>query len=149
MYTSSSQTPEPLFESPPGPLLKSGLQPLVRYGTHQETISRRPEQMYTPSDTKLELLGEGPLFKFDSNKRGRVKMQPLFESFAGPLVKSGMGALARYDNHQEVISMRLEQMYTSSGTRLEWPGEGPLFSRTQINAGDQNEATIKCTTFAI
>ena len=33
----------PLVESPPGPLLKSGLQPLGRYGTIQETISRRPE----------------------------------------------------------------------------------------------------------
>ena len=33
----------PLFESPPWPLLKSGLQPLGRYGTQQETISRRPE----------------------------------------------------------------------------------------------------------
>ena len=36
----------PLFESPTKPLLKSGLQPLGRYGTHQETVSRRPEQMY-------------------------------------------------------------------------------------------------------
>ena len=35
----------PLFESPPRLFLKSGLQPLARYGTHQETISRRPEQM--------------------------------------------------------------------------------------------------------
>ena len=32
----------PLFESPPGPLF------------HQETISRRPEQMYTPSNKRLE-----------------------------------------------------------------------------------------------
>ena len=40
----------PLYESPPGPLLKSGLQPLGRCGTHQETIRRRPEQMYLPSD---------------------------------------------------------------------------------------------------
>ena len=43
----------PLMEAPPWPLLKSGLQPLGRYGTHQETISRRPEQMYTPSDTRM------------------------------------------------------------------------------------------------
>ena len=68
----------PLFESHPRPLLKSGLQPLGRYGTHQETISRRPEQMYTPSDTGLEWLGEGLLFKLDSNKRLRSKMQPIF-----------------------------------------------------------------------
>ena len=55
-----------LFESPPRPLLKSGLHPLARCGTHQETISRRPEQMYTPSDTRLEWPGEGPLFESDS-----------------------------------------------------------------------------------
>ena len=54
-------------------------------------------------------------------------MQLLFESFPGQLLKSGMGPLVRYGNHQEIISMRLEQMYTSSDTRLEWPGEGPLF----------------------
>ena len=47
----------PLFESPPWPLLKLGLQPLGRYGTHQETISRKPEQMYTLPDTRLKWLG--------------------------------------------------------------------------------------------
>ena len=54
-------------------------------------------------------------------------MQPLFESFPRPPLKSGVGPLARYDNHQEIISRRLEQMYTSSDTRFEWPGEGSLF----------------------
>ena len=58
----------PLFESPPGPLLKSGPQPLARYGTHQETISTRQEQMYTPSDTRLEWHEEGLLFESDSNE---------------------------------------------------------------------------------
>ena len=48
----------PLFKSPSRPLLKSGLQPLARYGTYKETISRRPEQMNTPSDTRLEWLEE-------------------------------------------------------------------------------------------
>ena len=57
----------PLFESPPRPLLKSGLQPLGRYGTHQES-TRRPEQVYLPSDRRLEWPGEGPLFKFNLNK---------------------------------------------------------------------------------
>ena len=80
--------------------------------------------MYTPSDTRLEWLGEGPLFKSDSNKHWRTKSQPLFQSFPGPLLKSGMGPLARHDNHQKIISRRLEQMYTSSDTRLEWPMEG-------------------------
>ena len=56
-------------------------------------------------------------------------MQPLFASSPGPLLKSGMGLSARYGNHQEIISSRLEQMYTSSDTRLEWPGEGPLFEK--------------------
>ena len=33
--------------------------------------------MYIPSDTRLEWLGEGPLFKSDSNKRWRAKMGSL------------------------------------------------------------------------
>ena len=64
--------PGPLFESPPRPLLKSGLQLLGRYGTHYETISRRLERMYTSSDTRLEWHGDGPLFELDSNKRRGV-----------------------------------------------------------------------------
>ena len=86
----------PLFESLPRPLLKSGLS---RYGTHQETLSRRPEQMYTLPDTRLEWLGKGLLFKLDSNKRWRAKMQPILESFPGPLLKSGVGPLVRYGNN--------------------------------------------------
>ena len=50
------------------------------------------------------------------------------KSFPGPLLKSGgVGPLASYGNHQEIINRRLEQMYTSSDTRLEWLGAGPLF----------------------
>ena len=60
-----------LFESLPRLLLKSGLQPLARYDTDQETISRRPEQMCTPSDTRLEWSEEGLLFESDSNKCSR------------------------------------------------------------------------------
>ena len=77
----------PLFESPPRPLLKSGQQPLARYGTHQETISRTPEQMYTPSDIKLEWPAEGLLFESDSNE------------CSGTLFKSCLGPLARYGTH--------------------------------------------------
>ena len=58
----------PLFKSPPTLLLKSGLQPLARYGTHQETMSWRPEQMHTPSDTRLEWPKEGLLFELDLNE---------------------------------------------------------------------------------
>ena len=49
------------------PLLKSGLQPLFRYDTHQ-TISGRLEQVYLPSDPRLEWPGEGPLFESNLNK---------------------------------------------------------------------------------
>ena len=83
--------------------------------------------MYTPSNTRLEWLGEGLLFKLDWNKRWRAKMQPIFDSFPRPLLKSGVGPVATYGNHQEIISGRLEQMYILSDTRLEWPGDGPLF----------------------
>ena len=89
----------PLFELPPRPLLKSGLPPLDRYSTYQETISKRPEQTCTPSDTGLELLGEVPLYKSVSNTRRGSKLQLLFKSFPWPLLKSGMGPLAKYGNH--------------------------------------------------
>ena len=57
----------PLFTSPPWPLLKSGLQPLFRYGTHK-TISRRLEQVYFTSDPRLVWPEEGPLFELNLNK---------------------------------------------------------------------------------
>ena len=106
-----------LFESLPRPLLKSGLQPLARCGTHQETISRRHERMYTPSDTRLELPEEGLLFESDSNECSR----------RGALLKSYLGPLARYGTHQEAMSGRLEQVYLPSDSRLDLPGERPLF----------------------
>ena len=65
----------PLFKSPPRPLLKSSLWSLDRYVTCQETISRRPKYMYTPSDTGLEWYGEGPLYKSVKNKRQGYKLQ--------------------------------------------------------------------------
>ena len=60
-----------------------------------------------------------PLFELDSNKHRGSKLRLLFKSFPGPLLKSGVGPLSRYGNHQEIISRRLEQVYTSSDTRLE------------------------------
>ena len=83
--------------------------------------------MYTLPDTRLEWLGEELLFKLDSNKRWRAKMQPMFESFPGPVLKSSVGPLTRYGNNQETISKRPKQMYISSDTRLEWLEDGPLF----------------------
>ena len=117
----------PLFESPPGPLLTSNMRPSDRYRTHQKTISRRPEQMYSPSDTGLGMAWGGSLFTSVSNKRRGSKLRLLFKSFPLPLLKSGMGPLARYGNHQEIINRRPEQMYTSFDTRLEWPRKGQLF----------------------
>ena len=49
-------------------LLKSCLGPLARYSTHQETMSERLEQVYLPSDPRLDLPREGPLFELDFNK---------------------------------------------------------------------------------
>ena len=114
----------PIRDSFPGPLLKS-VGPLVRYGNHQEILSRRLQQMYTSSDTRLEWPGEGPLFESDSNKRHGAKTGPLFESSPRPLLKSGLQPLFRYGTHQ-TISDRLEQVYLPSDPRLEWSGEGAI-----------------------
>ena len=71
----------PLYESPPGLLLTSDMRPLDRHGTHQKTISRRPEQMYSPSDTGLGMAWGGSLFTSVSNKRRGAKLRLLFKSF--------------------------------------------------------------------
>ena len=54
-------------------------------------------------------------------------MQSQFELSPEPLLKSGLGGLARYGTHQKTISGGSEQKYLSSDLRLEWPTEGPLF----------------------
>ena len=132
-----------LFGSPPGPLLTSDMRPLDRYGTHQKTISRRPEQMYSPSDTGLGMAWGRSLFTLVSNKRCEAKLRLLFKSFPGPLLKSDMGPLARYSNHQEIINRRPEQIYTSFDTRLEWPREGPLIELDLNKRRDSKRATIR------
>ena len=73
------------------------------------------------------------------------KLRLLFTSFPGPLLKSGFGPLARYGNHQEIISRRPEQMYTSSDTRLEWPGNGPIFVSDSNNHRVKNGTSIRLT----
>ena len=88
---------------------------LAKYGTHQETISRRPEQLYTPSDTRLEWPEEGLLFELDSNK------------CSGGITEVMLGPLAIYGSHQETMGGRLEQVYLPSDSRLDLPEEGPLF----------------------
>ena len=100
---------------------------VVELGTHRKTISRIPEQMYYPSDTGLGMAWGGSLFTLVSNKHCGAKMRILFKSFSRPLLKSSMGPLARYSNHQEIVNRRPEQMYTSFDTRLEWHRERSLF----------------------
>ena len=58
----------PLFKLSYRQLLNSGLGPLTRYGTNQETISGRHEQKYLPSDQDWNGRGEGPLFESDWNE---------------------------------------------------------------------------------
>ena len=114
------------YLSHPGPLLTSDMRPLDRYGTHQKTISRRPEQMYSPLTQNWEWLGERHYLRRSRINAAGAKLRLLFKSFPGPLLKSGMGPLARCSNHQEIINRRPEQIHTSFDTRLEWPREGPL-----------------------
>ena len=51
------------FELSPESLLKSGLECLARYGTHQKTTSGGPEQKYLSNDPRFEWTVEGLLFK--------------------------------------------------------------------------------------
>ena len=139
MYTSSDIRLEwpregPFFESDsnkrmgsktrslPRQSLKSGLLPLTRYSNQQEIIKRRLEQMRTPSDTWLEWLGEGPLYKSVLNKRQGVQTATTIQVISGTLLKSVLGLLFRYSTHQ-TINGRLEQVYLPSDPILEWPGE--------------------------
>ena len=47
--------------------------------------------MYLPSDSRLDLPGEGPLFKLDFNKlREGGKMWALFQSLPGSLFTAGL-----------------------------------------------------------
>ena len=83
-----------LFKSFPGPLLKSGVGPVARYGSHQKITSRRPEKMYTSSG----MAQRGAIIRV-----GPKSMGPLFESPPRPLLKSGLGPLGRYGTHQETV----------------------------------------------
>ena len=53
----------------------------------------------------------------------------------GALLKSCLGPLARYGTHQETKRGRLEQVYLSSDSRLDLPGEGHYSSWILINGG--------------
>ena len=81
-----------------GAILRSCLGPLARYGTHQETMSGRLEQVYLLSDSRLDLPGEGPLFELDFNKWwggnvGTIQVTPWAINYVRPrpLVRYGTG----------------------------------------------------------
>ena len=74
--------------------------------------------MYTPSDTGLEWLGEGPLYKSISNKRQGVQTAPTIQVISRPLLKTDLGPLLRYGTHL-TINGRLEQVYLPSDPRFE------------------------------
>ena len=118
------------------------LQPWGRYGTHQETKSRRPEQMYTPSDTRLEWLGQDHYSSQTRISAGGLKSATIWVISWATIE---VGPLARSGNHQEIISRRVEQMYTSSDTRLEWLGDNLLFESDSNKCCGQNRATIRVT----
>ena len=106
----------PLFESPPWPLLKSGMRPLGRYGTGQETISRRPEHVFSICHKVGNGFRRGHYSgRSRINARGS-KLRIVFKSFSGQLLKSCMGPLARYSNYQD-INRTLEQVYLPSDPR--------------------------------
>ena len=62
-------------------------------------------------------------------------MLPLSEPFPGPLLESGMRPLARYGDHQEIMSRSLNRCILYLAQDWSGPGRGLCSSRTQINAG--------------
>ena len=62
-------------------------------------------------------------------------MQPLFKLSSTPLLKSGLGHLARYCTYQETISGRPEQVYLSFDQDRKDLEKGHYLSQTQINTG--------------
>ena len=131
-----------LFESAPRSLLKSGLLPVDRRGTCQETISRRLEHMYTP------WLREGPLYKSVLNKCKGVQTVATIQVISGPLLNSGLRRLFRYGTHQ-TINGRLELVHLPSDLFLGWPGEGPLFQLELKKCRGQHVGTIRVIPWAI
>ena len=90
-------------------------------------------------DTRLRWPGEGPLFESDLMNAHRA------------LLESSLGPLARYSTHQETMSGRLEQVYLPSDSRLDLPGEGPLFELDFKKwwEGGQNMDTIPVAPWVI
>ena len=133
---------DPLLKSAPRSLLKSGLLPLDRCGTCQETISRRLEHMYTL------WLREGPLYKSVSNKCKGVQTVDSIQVISGSLLNSGLRRLFRYGTHQ-TINGRLELVHLPSYLILKWLEKGPLFQLELRKCRGQYVGTIRVIPWAI
>ena len=64
-------------------------------GTHQKTISRRPEQMYSPSDTGLGLAWGGSLLTSVSNKRREGQTASTIKIISWAIIEIRHGALGQ------------------------------------------------------
>ena len=92
-----------------GPLLKSDLGLLFRYGTHQ-TINGRLEKVYLRSEKILEWPGEGPLFQLDLKKcRGQNVGTILVTLWAIIYVRPG--ALDQVRHRCKSLSYEAESLY--------------------------------------
>ena len=118
--------------------MKSGMGPLARYSNHQEIVNRRPEQMYTSFDTRLEWPREGSLFELELNKRWDPKWGHYSSQLLGHYESQAYWPVDRCGTCQETISRRLEHMSTP------WLREGPLYKSVSNKCkGVQTVASIQ------
>ena len=111
-----------------GALLKSYLEPLARYSNHQETMSGRLEQVYLPSDSRLEMPGERPLFELDFNKWwegggqnvGTIPVTPWAIIYVrpGPLVRYGTG-VNHYQMWLNIVIKFVKILYLLTSKKVE------------------------------
>ena len=123
--------------------------PLGQYCIYQETVSRRPEQVYLPLDQDCNDLERGHYLS-----RTRInawdKSAATIRVIPGPLLKSDLRPLARYGTHQETIGGTPEQMYIPSDQDWIGPARRHYSSRTRINTGGrQNAARVRVIPWTI
>ena len=101
----------PLSESTPRPLLKSSLHPLFRYDRHPPDHKwETSEQVYLPSDPRLEWPGEGPLIKLNLNKCWGQNVDTIRVT-PGPIFMSEAWALGQVRHQCKSLSYAAEYVY--------------------------------------